>query len=135
MVLVSNSTRTLKCIAKYLYFICSLGNLLVGFFLACNNWACIAWPDLVAEKRESLRSFLIHVNDTWSRKVGKAKYKRCNTNDNKKECKVQNTNNKRRCKMQNVKCKMRIAIAIANMNIMPFCICFLSFFYLFSLPF
>lgn len=36
-----------------------------------------------------------------------------------------------KCKVQNKKCKVGVAIAIPNINIMPFYICFLSFSYFF----
>lgn len=65
----------------------------------------------------------------WSERVEEAKYKRCDTNDNKKGCKMQ----KAKCKMQNARCKIGVAIATVNVNVIPFCIRLLPSLYLLSL--
>lgn len=75
--------------------------------------------------------------NTWNKKVEKAKYKRRNTNDNKRGYEGQNTKCKvqyAKCKMRNVKYKIEVAIATANMNVMPFYIRLSLFLYLFSPP-
>lgn len=43
-----------------------------------------------AEKKELLRTFFTYTIDISSKKVRKAKYKRCIINNNKKKSKVQN---------------------------------------------
>ena len=62
-VLVSNPTWFLICAGKYLYFSYSLGNLLVTSLLVCNSGACTAWPGLVTEKEEPLKTLLIYITD------------------------------------------------------------------------
>ena len=88
--LVSNPTRTLACAANNLYFLCSLGSLSAASLLARDRGACAARPGLVAEKGEPPRTPSIYATDTWSGRVGEAKYKRRDANDNKRGCKVRN---------------------------------------------
>ena len=103
--LISNPTRTLVCAANHLYFLCNLGNLSAASLLARDSGACAAWPGLVAEKGEPPRTPSIYATDTWSGRVGKAKYKRRDANDNKSGCKVQNA----KCEMRGAKCEARSA--------------------------
>lgn len=64
----------------------------------------IARPMLLdeVEKRELLKTSSTYTTDILSKRVGKAKYKRRNTNINKRRYKVQNA----KYKMQSVKYKM-----------------------------
>ena len=113
------------CAAKYLYFLCSLGNLSAASLLARDGGACAARPGLVAEKGEPPRTPSIYATDTWSGRVGEAKYKRRDANDNKRDVK---------CEMRNAKCEMGVAIAAANVDVMPSCICLPPSLYLLSPP-
>ena len=123
--LISNPTRALVCAAKYLHFLCSLGNLSAASLLARDGGACAARPGLVAEKGEPPRTPSIYATDTWSGRVGEAKYKRRDANDNKRDVK---------CEMRNAKCEMGVAIAAANVDVMPSCICLPPSLYLLSPP-
>ena len=105
------------------YFLCSLGNLSAASLLARDGGACAARPGLVAEKGEPPRTPSIYATDTWSGRVGEAKYKRRDANDNKGGCKV-----------QNAKCEMGVAIATANVDAMPSCIHLPPSLYLLSHP-
>lgn len=86
--LVSNPTRALVCAAKYLYFLSSLGNLSAASLLARDGGACAARPGLAAEKGGPPRTPSIYTTVTWSGRVGDAKYKRRDANDNKRGCKL-----------------------------------------------
>ena len=76
--------------------------------------ACAVRLGLVAGKGEPPRTPSIYATDTWSGRVGEAKYQRRDANDSKRGCKV-----------QNAKCEMGVANATANMDVMPSCICLL----------
>ena len=101
--LVSNPTRTFVCAANCLYFLCSLGNLSAASLLARDGEACAARPGLVATAENSLNLCSIYVTDTWSGRVGEAKYKRRDANDNKRGCKVKHA----KCEMRGAKCEVR----------------------------
>ena len=101
--LVSNPTRTFVCAANCLYFLCSLGNLSAASLLARDGGACAARPGLVAEKGEPPRTPSIYATDTWSGRMGEAKYKRRDANDNKRGCKVKHA----KCEMRGAKCEVR----------------------------
>ena len=74
--LVSFPTRTFVCAVNDLYFLCDLGKHSAASLLACDGGAGAARPGLVAEKREPPRTPSIYATDTWSGRVGEAKYKR-----------------------------------------------------------
>lgn len=93
----------------------------MAFLLAYNGKACATRLGLVAEKQESPRTSSIYTTDIWSGSMKITKYKKRDTNDNK-----------RRCKIWNAKCEIRVAIATTNMNVIPSYICFLPSLYLFS---
>ena len=103
--LVSNTTRTFVCAANHLYSLCTLGNLSAASLLARDGRACTARPGLVAEKGERPRTPSIYATDTWSGRVGEAKCKRRDADDNKGRCKVQNAE----CEMRGVKCELQSA--------------------------
>ena len=81
------------------------GQTLGGLPLARDGGACAARPGLIAEKGEPPRTPSIYATDTWSGRVGEAKYKRRDAKNNMRGCKVRNAT----------------ATANANMNAMPFC--------------
>ena len=78
------------CAANDLYVLCGLGKNSVASLLTCDGGACAARPGLVAEKGEPPRTPSIYATDTWSGRLGEAKYKRRDANYNMSGCKVRN---------------------------------------------
>ena len=97
--LVSNATQTLACAAYPLYFLWILGNLSAASLLARDGgaWRCSIRPS--RWKGEPPRTPSIYATDTWIGRVGEAKHKRRDANDNKRGCKVRNAN----CEMRSAK--------------------------------
>ena len=89
----------MRCVYSYL---CGLGKYSAPSLLARDGGACAARPGLIAEKGEPPRTPSIYATDTWSGRVGEAKYKRRDAKNNMRGCKVRNAT----------------ATANANMNVM-----------------
>ena len=106
--LVSNPTRTSVCDANHLHFLYSLSKTSAASLLARDGGACAALPGLVAETGEPPRTSSIYATDTWSGRVGEAKYKRRDANDNKRGCKLRNA----KCEVPNVKCEMELRLQL-----------------------
>ena len=126
---IESMGRSSKRFRTHLYFLYSLGNLSAATLLARDGGAYAARPNLVAEKGEPPRTPSIYATDTWSGRVGEAKYKRRDANDNKRGCKVQNA----KCEMQSAKCEMRVRLRLRMwMRCLPVPVSHLP--YIFFLP-
>ena len=70
-----NSDFCVRCKSS-IFLIFGLGKHSAASLLAHDGGACAARPGLVAEKGEPPRTPSIYATDTWSGRVGEAKYKR-----------------------------------------------------------
>ena len=87
----------MRCKSSILLY--SLGNLSAASLLARDGGACDVRPGLVDEKGEPPRTPSIYATDTWSGRMGEAKYKRRDASDDKRGCKVRNA----KCEMRGAK--------------------------------
>ena len=74
----------------------------------------------------------IYATDTWSGRVGEAKYKRRDVNDNKRGCKMQNA----KCEVRSAKCEVTNGSSDCNcdVDVMPSCTHLPTSLYLLSPP-
>ena len=89
-------------------FLCGLGNYSAASLLTRDGGTCAAQPGLIDEPGEPPSTLSIHTTDTWSGRVGEAKYMRREVNNNMRG----------RRKVQNA---TATATANANINAMHSC--------------